>query len=127
MEKVDFKKITLEFMKQYIEENAPEDKAWFKEVAFEERKKKVAVPVFNPDGSPCMYQVRDKQKQLKFDNSGKPIMRQKVVFEEIEDSEKTSVFNLLKAKLAFCDKYMPEIVPEAKPKKPTANELLKDW
>ena len=122
-----FKKIKLEDMVKYIEENAPQDKEWFKTVAFEMRKKKVSVPVFNPDGSPCMYQVKDQNKQLKFDENGKPIMRQKVRFEEIEDSEETPVFSLLKAKLAFCERYMPEILPEAKPKKPTAKDILGNW
>lgn len=33
----DFKKITLEEMMDFIEENYPEDKAWFKKVAFQNK------------------------------------------------------------------------------------------
>jgi hypothetical protein len=32
-----FKKITLDAMRDYIEENYPKDKAWFKKVAFEDK------------------------------------------------------------------------------------------
>lgn len=35
-----FNKITLDDMMEYIEANAPDDKAWFKEVAFDVRNQK---------------------------------------------------------------------------------------
>lgn len=39
MEKWNFKKITAEDMKQYIEKNHPEDKKWFVSVAFDSKGK----------------------------------------------------------------------------------------
>lgn len=38
--KYDYKKITLEDMKNYIEQNAPQDKEWFKSVAIRPKKVK---------------------------------------------------------------------------------------
>lgn len=73
--KFEFKKITLQDMKEYIEENAPQDKAWFKKEAF--------------------------------DDKGK--------------------YQHLVAVRAFCDRYMPDIIPVAKPKAPKVSEILKDW
>lgn len=62
-------------MVKYIEENKPNDKAWFKSVAF--------------------------------DSKGK--------------------YSHFKARKAFCEKYMPEIIPVAKPKAPKASAMLENW
>lgn len=62
-------------MVKYIEENKPNDKAWFKSVAY--------------------------------DSKGK--------------------YSHFKARKAFCEKYMPEIIPVAKPKAPKASAMLENW
>jgi hypothetical protein len=111
----EFKTLTLEQMVDYIEKNAPQDKRWFKEVAFEMRGKKEAVPQFDKDGNPIM----------KADKNGKA--KQVVKMVEVEGSEKKPVFNLLKAKYAFCERYMKEIIPVAKNKKSLANDILANW
>lgn len=71
----EFRKIKLDYMTAYIEANAPQDKAWFKSIAF--------------------------------DASGK--------------------YQHLTAVREFCKRYMPQVIPVAKPKKPKASDLLKDW
>lgn len=73
--KFEFKTITLEDMMKYIDENAPQDKDWFKKQAI--------------------------------DDKGK--------------------YQHLVAVRAFCAKYMPEIIPVAKPKEPKKSDLLKNW
>lgn len=78
-----FKKISIDEMKAFIEENYPDDKAWFKSIAFETITKE----------------------------DGKTIQR----------------YNHLKAKKAFCERYNPDLIPVAKPKKPTAKDLFQDW
>lgn len=75
MEKWNFKKITAEDMKKYIEEKAPQDKAWFKSVAFNEKGK----------------------------------------------------YQHLIAVRAFCDRYMPEILPVAKEKKAPVSDMFANW
>lgn len=70
-----FKKITAEDMKEYIDKNAPADKAWFKSVAFDENGK----------------------------------------------------YQHLIAVRAFCDRYMPDIVPKAKEKKAPASDIFANW
>ena len=42
------------------------------------------------------------------------------------DGEKQS-YNHFKARQAFCEKYMPEIIPVSKPKEPTKAEILANW
>ena len=122
---VEFKKATLQDMVSYIEENAQKDKAWFKSVAYDTRKKKVAVPVLDKDGKPITYQEKDKAGNLKF-KDGKPVIRQKMKMVETADGEEKAVFNLLKAKRAFYSKYFPALLPVAEDK-PKASDLLKDW
>lgn len=73
--KYDYKKLTFEEMKEYIETNAAADKEWFKSVAIDEK----------------------------------------------------GVYQHLKAKKAFAEKYMPEIIPVAKPKKQTKADILANW
>lgn len=70
--KYDYKKLTFEEMKAYIETNAAADKEWFKSVAIDEK----------------------------------------------------GVYQHLKAKKAFAEKYMPDIIPVAKPKKQKQIYLL---
>ena len=122
---VEFKRATLQDMVSYIAENAPNDKAWFKSVAYDTRKKKVAVPVLDKDGNPITYQEKDKDGNPKVKN-GKPVIRKKVKMVEIEDGEEKAVFNLLKAKRAFYSKYFPKLLPVAEIKS-KASDLLKDW
>lgn len=81
--KYDYKTITLEDMVTYIEENAPQDKAWFKQEAF-------------------VKTVNKKEKTI-------------------------SKYNHLKAKRAFCQRYMPEIIPVAKEKPINKSSIIENW
>ena len=131
----DFKKLNLEQMVEYITKNAPEDKAWFKSVAFETRTQKKAVKQFDASGKPIIKIGKDgKHRQadlnnglaaIKIGKDGKP--RQAVKMEEVKGGEKKEVFNLLAAKYAFANRYMPEIIPVAQEKKPKASSILADW
>ena len=70
-----YKKITLNDMMKYIQENAPADKDWFKKVALDE------------EGN----------------------------------------YQHLIAVREFCGRYMPELLPVAKPKPISGKQKLKDW
>lgn len=73
-EAIEYKTITTEFMANYIANNHPEDKKWFKEIAF--------------------------------DDNGK--------------------YQHLIAKKAFCEKYMPDLIPTKKDKK-KASDIFEEW
>ena len=75
-----FKKITLDAMADYIEAYYPDDKAWFKQVAFQDK-----------------------------------------------DGNAVEKYNHLNAARKFCEKYAPDLLPDAKEKSIPANERLKDW
>lgn len=92
----NYKEITLEDMINFIEENHPEDAEWFYGIAYQLK-----------DGAPC-YQKDKFTKQLKRDDKGNPIPR----------------YNHLNAKKAFCEKYMPDLLPKKQPPKPKATDLL---
>lgn len=47
-------------------------------------------------------------------------------FKSVATNEKGK-YNHFRAKKAFCQKYMPEIIPVAKPKKPNKTDLIKNW
>lgn len=87
-QKYNFNTLTFEEMKEYIEKNAPKDKAWFKQHAMGKR------------------EIKDKDGNVK-----------KVI----------EVYSHLKAKRAFCERYMPEIIPIAKPKKENKTKILENW
>lgn len=76
----NYNTITLEDMMKYIEDNHSEDKHWFKEQAFRDRK--------------------DKNGNIK------------------------KAYSHLVAKKAFCERYMPSLVPVAKQK---ATDILATW
>lgn len=57
------------------------------------------------------------------ENGGK---NDKAWFKSIAFDEKGKYQHLI-AKKAFCEKYMPELLPVAKEKKPKASELLAKW
>lgn len=123
---VDFKHIDTKFMKEYIETNAPQDKAWFKSVSMDMRKKKKAIDKVDADGKPIYKQAKDKHGNFKFNPDGSPKMIKAKEYIEIEDSKAEPVYNLLKAKIAFCEKYMPEVLPNPDDKT-KASDFLKDW
>lgn len=76
----NFKKITFDEMADFIEKNYPEDKAWFKEVAFQDK-----------------------------------------------NGNETKKYNHLNAKIKFCEKYAPSLIPVAKEKKEPVTKRLADW
>lgn len=123
---VDFKHIDTPFMREYIETNAPQDKAWFKGVAYDMRKKKKAIDKIDKDGKPIYKQAKDKYGNFKFNEDGSPKMIKAKEYIEIEDSTAEPVYNLLKAKMAFCERYMPGLLPE-KTAQEKASDFLKDW
>ena len=123
---VDFKHIDTKFMKEYIETNAPQDKAWFKSVSMDMRKKKKAIDKVDADGKPIYKQAKDKNGNFKFNPDGSPKMIKAKEYIEIEDSKAEPVYNLLKAKNAFCEKYMPDVLPNPDDKT-KASDFLKDW
>lgn len=123
---VDFKHIDTKFMKEYIETNAPQDKAWFKSVSMDMRKKKKAIDKVDADGKPIYKQAKDKHGNFKFNPDGSPKMIKAKEYIEIEDSKAEPVYNLLKAKIAFCQKYMPDVLPDPDDKT-KASDFLKDW
>lgn len=93
MEKKEYNYKTLSFkeMVEYIEKNAPQDKKWFKSIAYDV--------------------VKDKDGNIVLDKNGKDKLK----------------YSHLRAKREFCKKYMPEIIPVAKEKKPNVSDILKDW
>lgn len=122
---MDFKHIDIDFMADYIEKNAPQDKAWFKSVAYDMRKKKKAVDKME-NGKPVYKQAKDKHGNFKFNEDGSPKMIKAKEYIDIEDSEAKPVFNLLKAKIAFCERYMPGLLPNTETKtKPT--DRIANW
>lgn len=124
--KKTYPNITLADMKTYIEDNAPQDKAWFKSIAFVQRKKKVSVPVVDKEGNPITYQVKTKDGKPKTDKNGNPVIRQKVKMVEEASGEENLVFNLLKAKREFYKRYFPKELP-VKEQKDKASDILANW
>ena len=43
------------------------------------------------------------------------------------DGKKSKKLNWLKGKVWFCEKYIPEIIPEKQEKAPKISDLMKDW
>jgi len=48
------------------------------------------------------------------------------VYKNTKEGRK-KVYNHLKAKKAFCERYMPDIIPVKKEKEPKASEILENW
>lgn len=107
--------ITYEFMKEYILSKAPEDRAWFGEVAYPKKAKKIRVAVKNEDGTP----------KTKVNKAGKTVQEYKWV----DDPSGATVepFDLMAAKKAFCERYMPELLPKEKAKTPSPTEERDLW
>lgn len=122
-----FNKLTMREMMDYIAEKHPEDKEWFASVAFESKKKKKAVNKKDADGNLIYKQAKDKNGKKKFNEDGTPMMIVAKEYVEVEGSKEEMRMNLLKAKNAFCDKYMPDLKPEKEKKDKPISEELKGW
>lgn len=85
---LEYNSLKLEQMKEYIEKNAPQDKAWFKKIAISERK------------------IKDKDGNV---------------------IKTIKAYNHLTARRKFCERYMPDLLPVAKPKKENKSQFLENW
>ena len=126
----DFKKLKAEDIYTYMEENATaKQKKDFMKVAFPVRTKKVSQKIYDANGNAVMYQLKDKDNNPKFDDNGKPIMRQKIKMVEVADGDSKPTFSLLTAKWWFADNFpgAVENVPEKKEKEKSAKDLFANW
>ena len=121
----NFDKITFEEMYNYIDTECPDKHEWFAEVALETRHKKIGEKVFDKNGNPVMFQVKNKDGSLKYDENGNPIMRQKTRM--IETAEVDEVYNHLKAKRNFFKMFFPNLLPKegTKDETPKAVDILR--
>ena len=81
---LNYDKMSVEDMKEYIENNCPNEKEWFKKVGFTEK--------LNKKG----------------------------------EMEKVYIGHF-KVRKIFCEKFMPEIIPVAKPKEQKKSDILLNW
>lgn len=126
----DFKHLKAEDIKAYMSENAtPKQKKDFMEVAFPAVPKKKAVKLFDEEGKPIMFQLKDKAGNLKYNEDGSPMMRQKTEMKAIKGGATERVFSLLEAKWWFSENFPEAVdnVPEKKEKKATAKDIFTDW
>lgn len=84
----NYNTITLKDMMEYIKENHPEDKSWFKSVSY------------------SMKSIKDKEGNIQGTKN---------------------VYSHLVAKRAFCERYMPNLIPTAKVKEPKPSDELATW
>ena len=91
------------------------------------RKKKVAVPDIGADGKVKKIKAKHKDGTYKKDENGNFIMIDKKKYIEVEDSVESAVFNLLKAKKAFCNEFMPNLLPKKAEKKESIYDKLEGW
>ena len=126
----DFKHLKAEEIYKFMEEHASaKQKKDFKKEAFPVKTKKVSKKLYSADGEPIMYQLKDKDNNPKFDDDGKPIMRQKIKMVEVADGESKATFSLLTAKWWFAENFpgAVENVPEKKEKEKSAKDLFANW
>lgn len=132
-EKIKFADLDLDYMVDYInkvkfesKEEEAKVKREFKEAAYSSKKKtieKETVYDLDENGNFIYIQVKDKNGDPKLDKHGKPLMRRKSHREDKKDGAEVKRFNLVGAKVYFCNKFMPELL-EKKEKK---SDLIKDW
>lgn len=126
----DFKHLTAEEIYKFMEDNAtPAQKKAFKKEAFPMVAQKTSKKLFTADGEPIMYQLKDKNGNLQFNDDGTPKMRQRIEMVEVAGGEKKPTFSLLKAKWWFAENFPGEVVnvPEKKDKEATPGDLFKNW
>lgn len=127
----EFKSLKAEDIHDFMEEHAtPAQKKAFKKVAFPVKTEKISKKLYSADGEPIMYQLKDKNGNLKFDDEGKPVMRQKIKMVEVAGGNSKATFSLLEAKWWFAENFPGEVlnVPEKKQeKKIPAGKLFENW
>ena len=116
-----------EDLKKLVPVDLDSTKAWFVYVGTDMRKKKVAVPDIGADGKVKKIKAKHKDGTYKKDENGNFIMIDKKKYIEVEDSVESAVFNLLKAKKAFCNEFMPNLLPKKAEKKESIYDKLEGW
>jgi len=129
---LDFNTLTAKEIYEMMEEKATsKQKKAFKQAAFVDVPEKVSVKVFDTNGNPVMFQVKDKAGNLKFKPNGEPVMRQKTQMVEKKGGKTRPVFSLLNAKWWLADNMPEELenLPERSDgeEKPKQGDLFKNW
>lgn len=119
----DYAKLSAKQMAEFITtyHDDEESKKAFKNAAYVETVEKIAVDVYGKDGKVKLY----------VDKNGKTKIKKKMI--DKPNGEKTTKFNLLKAKKYFYEKYKDEISFSNLPKTATndkknvADDLFANW
>lgn len=126
---LEYRSLTLEQMKTYIEQNVPaseiaQAKEWFKSVAMEEQVEQKAEPVWLDDAKtvPAMTKPKFSKKTGKWSTP-----RQKVKFVDVPNGKVEKVYNHMNAVKEFCTKYCPELLPVKKDAGTKPSASLLDW
>lgn len=116
------KEITAEMMIQYIENNAPNDKKWFKDVSFAEMPDITFQPKKDEKGNIIYKKTKDKNGNeiYKLNKKG-----EKIEVKEAVQTGRSKKFNIVKARAEFCKKYFPQLVKVKR--KESITDLLKSW
>lgn len=120
MADITFKKIDAKFMYDYLKDKSAEEKAAFKKAAYKLQKDYILVDVLDDNGQPIQIAVKDKSGKL----TGK--YRNKKKRQYIEDTAEEK-FDMFEAKMYFCKKYMPHLVPKKQDKKAKTDDLFANW
>ena len=112
--KLDYKKLTLKQMVEYIEENHNDkaSKAAFKAAAIKDHKEQMYVDVLDADGNKVTYEDKNGKTKVKKQRIEKP------------NGKVSKVKSVLDAKIYFYKTYKDEIEFENAPKAKEADDLM---
>lgn len=115
-------------MVDFIDENGETKtlpvKKWFKSVAIETHGRKRAEYKKDENGNFIYKQAKDMEGNPKFNADGTPKMIKAKYYVEVAGSKAKPAYNHLKAKRAFCQEFMPDILPVAKTNIKIENPIL---
>ena len=126
---LDYKTMTAKDIKDFLDEKklTKAEKSEFYKITHPVVKQKISKKVFDADGNPVMYQIKNKDKSLKVDANGKPVMRQKIEMVEKKDGTEKAQFSMLNAKKWLVENYPDDIKNKQKKKEETAKDPFTDW
>lgn len=126
---IDYKTVNAKGIKDFLDGKklTREEKKDFYAKTHPVVKQKVSKKVFDAEGKPVLYQVRNKDKSFKFDKDGKPVLRQKIEMVEKAGGNEKAQFSIIEAKNWVVEHFPDEVINAPKGKKEEKKDPFGDW
>ena len=126
---IDYKKVTAKELREFLDGKklTKAEKKEFYNATHPLVKEKVSKKVFDANGNPIMYEVKNKDGSVKLDANGNTIKRQKIEMVEKQGGKEKRQFSFIDAKIWVAEHYPDDVTNAPNRKAKESKDPFEDW